>query len=118
MWTLKPVQLDILAVESEAFSLVHHEVLDIIALIPLKLDHLAHLGIIDDGAIASELLLDHLKDLFLVELLRQTLDGRQSLATIALLNANVYVIRRLLVLFSRILVGFGEGVDGLEIFDI
>jgi len=115
---LEAMDLDGIALKSETFSLVGEEVLYIIALISLELDHLAHLRVNNDGAIASKLLLDHLQDLFLVEFLGQTLDGRQSLATIALLNANMYVICRLLAGFSGVLVGFGEGVDSLEIFDI
>jgi hypothetical protein len=74
--------------------------LHILALVALELDHLAHLTIGDDGAIAgcncqyeesfdartslTELLLDHLEDLLLIELLREALNSGQSLTTIAL----------------------------------
>jgi len=110
------MDLDGLGIKLQALFLVGEELLDIFALITLKLDHLSHLSIDDDGAIASELLLDDLEDLLLIKFLRETLDSRQSLTTIALLNTNVYVILRLLSL-SCIFVGFGEGVEGLEIFD-
>jgi hypothetical protein len=76
--------LDGLGVQLKAFLLVGQEFLNILALISLKLNHLAHLRVVDDGAIAGELFLDDLEDLLLVKLLGQTLDGSQGLATIAL----------------------------------
>src|ERR1700761_5173829 len=82
--------LDRLGVKLEAV-LCDQELLNIFALVTLKLDHLAHLTVRDDGAIASyhlsaqsphclvwqhtELLLDDLEDLLLVELFRKTLDS-------------------------------------------
>jgi len=113
---LETVDLNSLGIKLQTLLLVGEELLNIFALITLKLDHLSHLTIDHDGAIASEFLLDDLEDFLLVEFLWQTLDSRQSLTTIALLNTNVYVILRLLCL-SCIFVGFGEGVEGLEIFD-
>jgi hypothetical protein len=62
--------LDGFDVKAQAVLLVGQEVLDIFALIALELNHLAHLCIRDDGAIAGKLLLDHLENLFLVEFLR------------------------------------------------
>ena len=96
--------LDGLGIKLEALFLVGKEFLHILALVSLELDHLSHLSVDDNGTIASciklvavlrpslggrqhtELLLDDLEDLLLVELLWQTLDGSQSLATIALWN--------------------------------
>jgi len=66
---LESMDLDGLSVELEAFLLVDQELLDILALVTLKLNHFAHLTVIDNGAIASELLLDDFEDLLLVELL-------------------------------------------------
>jgi hypothetical protein len=43
---------DGLAIETKAF-LAGQELLDILSLVTLQLDHLAHLSVIDDGAIAS-----------------------------------------------------------------
>jgi hypothetical protein len=57
----------------------------------------------------TELFLDHFENLLLVKLLRQTLDGCQSLTTIALLDADVDVILGLLR-FPSIVVGLREGV--------
>jgi hypothetical protein len=85
--------------------------LDILALITLELDHLAHVGIVDDGAIASEFLLNDLQNLLLVKLLGQTLDRGQGLATIALLNPNMDIVLSLFDFASGVVfVGFGEGV--------
>ena len=81
---LETVDLYGLCVQAEALLLVGEELLDILALVALELDHLAHLRVGNDGAIAGELLLDDFKDLLLVKLLGQALDRRQGLATIAL----------------------------------
>jgi len=113
---LETMDLDSLSIKLQAFLLVGEELLNILALISLKLNHLAHLSVDDDGAIASKFLLDDLEDFLLVKLLRKTLDSGQSLTTIALLNTNVNVILRLLCL-SRILVGFGEGIKGFQVLD-
>jgi len=113
---LETVDLDGLGVQAEAFLLVTQKFLNVFALIALELNHLAHLSIRDDGAIASKFLLDDLQNLLLVKLLRETLDRSQSLTTIALLNSYMNIILRLFGL-SCVFVGFGEGVVGLEIFD-
>lgn len=95
--------LDSLGIKFQAFLLVGEELLNILALIALELDHLPHLSVDDDGAIAScstllavlhsfrhlewvhtKFLLDDLEDFLLVELLGKTLNSRQSLTTIAL----------------------------------
>ena len=76
--------LDGLRIKTKALLLVGQEVLDVFALLSLELDDLPHLGVCDYGSITGEFLLDHLEDLLLVELLRQTLDGSQGLASIAL----------------------------------
>lgn len=47
------MDLDGLGIQLEAFLLVDEEFLNIFALIPLELDHLSHLGVVDDGAIAG-----------------------------------------------------------------
>jgi len=112
---LETMDLDSLCVKLEAI-LCDQELLNIFALITLKLNHLAHLTICDDCAIACELLLDDLENLLLVEFLGKTLDGCQSLTTIALLNANVDVVLGLLR-FASVVVGLREGVKGFEVLD-
>jgi hypothetical protein len=86
MWRrrLETMDLDGLRIQLQPILLIDQELLHILALVALELDHLAHLRVVDDGAIAGEFLLDDLEDLLLVELLRQALDGGQCLATIAL----------------------------------
>lgn len=81
---LETVDLDGLGIQLEAFLLIDEKFLDILALVALQLDHLSHLGIDDDGAIARKLLLDDLENLLLVEFLGQSLDCSQGLASIAL----------------------------------
>jgi hypothetical protein len=95
------IHLNGLGIKLQTLLLVGEELLNIFALITLKLNHLSHLTVDNDGAIASwwrisrcqrgrgnmgptELLLDDLEDLLLIELLWQTLDSRQSLTTISL----------------------------------
>jgi len=107
---LETVDLDRLRIEFEAVF-GDQELLNIFTLITLKLDHLAHLTIRNNRAIASEFLLDDLEDLLLVKLLGETLDSCQCLTTIALLNTDVDVILGLLR-FPSVVVGLREGVCG------
>ena len=73
---LETVDLDSLGIKTQALFLVRQEILHIFALVSLQLDHLSHLRVGNDGAIAGELLLDHFEDLLLVEFLGQALDRR------------------------------------------
>jgi len=75
--------LDGLGIKLKTLLLVNQEFLDIFALISLELNHLAHLRVVDDGAIASELLLDNLENFLLVKFLWKTLDCSQGFPTIA-----------------------------------
>ena len=77
------MDFDGLRIQLQPLLLIDQEFLHILALVALELNHLAHLRVVDDGAIASELLLDDLEDLLLVEFLWQALDRGQCLATIA-----------------------------------
>jgi len=110
------VNLNGLRIQLQPFLLISQEFLHILALVALELDHLAHLRVVDDGAIAGEFLLDHFENLLLVELFGQALHRGQGLATIALLDTDVYVVLRLLG-FASVFVGLGERVESLEIFD-
>lgn len=97
-------------IELEAV-LGNQEFLNIFALITLELNDLSHLTVGYNGTIAGKLLLDDLEDLLLVEFLGQALDGSQSLATIALLNADVDVVLALLLLVrALVFVGLRKGV--------
>jgi len=88
---LEAVNLNGLWVNLETLFLVDEEFLHNIALITLKLDHVASLVIVDDGAVAGELFLDDLEDLFEVEFGWNTLDSGQGFTTITLLDTDVNV---------------------------
>jgi hypothetical protein len=68
------VNLDSLHIKAQALLLIRHEVLHVFALVTLQLDHLSHLRVGDDGAIAGKLLLDDFEYLLLVEFLGEPLD--------------------------------------------
>lgn len=112
------VDLDSLGIELEAILFINEEFLNGFALITLKLNNLTHLGISHDSAIASELFLDDLQDLFAVEFSWQSLDCSQRLSAIALLDANMNIFLLLLRSLSGVFVGLGEGVIRLEVFDV
>lgn len=53
MTDLEPMDLDGLGVKLKTFLLIGQELLNIFPLVSLQLNHLAHLSVGDDGAIAS-----------------------------------------------------------------
>lgn len=114
---LETVDLDGLRIHLEPLLLVDEEIVHGLALITLKLDDIAHLGVGHDGAIASELFLDSGQDLLAGKLLWDALHRSQGFASIALLNADVDVLRLRISFITSVLVGFGEGVNSPEIFD-
>jgi hypothetical protein len=142
--SLEAVDLDGLCIQAQALLLVGQELLDILALVALELDHLAHLRVSDDGAIAGELLLDDFEDLLLVEFLGEALDRRQGLTTIALctrllarwgkqkvrrwhargrgqvltLDTDVNIILTGGLLVANGVFGFRERIEGLEVLDV
>ena len=71
---------------------VHQERRRAHALVALQLDDRAQFGVVDHGAVAAELLLEGLDDLLVVERLVEPLDGRQGLAAVALLDADVDIV--------------------------
>jgi len=113
---LETMDLDGLGIQLETLFLIGEEFLNIFTLISLKLDHLSHLSIIDNGAIASKFLLDDLENFLLIKFLWKALNSGQSLTTIALLNTDVYIVLGLLCLAS-IFVRFCERVERSQIFD-
>jgi len=81
-------------------------------MITLKLDHLSHVGILNDGAIASEFFLEGFEKCLRAVILGQALNSRQRLATVALLNTDMDVI------FSGSITNVvGERIINFEIFD-
>jgi len=73
-------------------TLLSYEVLNLDPLVALELDDLASLLILDEGTIASEFLLERLEELLAVVLFGETLQGRQCLAAISLLDTDMDVI--------------------------
>lgn len=73
-------------------TLLDQEHRDFLALVTLELNNLTQLFIIYQRAVASEFLLEGLQQLLRVVLLRQTLQRRQRLTTIPLLDTNVDVV--------------------------
>lgn len=114
--SLESVDLDVILLESVfahlGLILVGEKVHHFGAMVSLELDHLAHVGVLNDGAIASIFLLESLEKSLGRVLLGEALDSRQGLATVALLNTNVDVIFRLGI--TNVV---GERIMNLEIFD-
>jgi len=114
------MDLDGFGVDFEAFLLVDKEVFHGIALVALKLNNFSGAGIRHNGAVASKLLLNDLEDFFEIEFGRNSFDGGQGFASIALLNANVDIGRvRFLTCLSGVLVlRIREGIERLEVLDL
>jgi hypothetical protein len=83
-----------LGIDFQSLFLVYKKFLHSISLITLKLNHVAGLFIVDDGSVAGKLLFDNLENLLQIELGWNSFDCSQGLATIALLNTNVDVYKR------------------------
>ncbi|RUS14044.1 hypothetical protein BC937DRAFT_94429 [Endogone sp. FLAS-F59071] len=83
---LKPVFFDIVPLGN---LLLLQPFRNFVALVACELEHFAELFIIDNGAVAREFLLESAQHFIQVELLRNALDGRQGLAAIALLYADI-----------------------------
>ena len=82
---LETVDFDGLGIKLKTFLLVDKKFLDVFALISLELDHLTHLGVVDDSAIAScsgrlTSVFDILKNIPKgMQELRSEIDGRSSI---------------------------------------
>lgn len=112
------MNFDIPGLNVQPSLLVDQKLIDILPLIALELDHLPHLRIIDNVAIACEFSPQRLEDFLRVELLGQTLDSSQCLTVVALLNPNVHEgWSPIASLVPRVSVGIGERVDRLEILE-
>jgi len=88
------------------------------ALVTLELDHLTHLFVFDEGAVASKLLLEGFQEFLEIVLFGQALEGGQGFPSIALLNANVDVILlRPNVLVSKGVAFISEGIVGSKVLN-
>lgn len=82
-------------------------------MVPLELDDLAELVVLDEGAVAGEFLLEGLQDLLWVILVGDPLERGERLAPVALLDPDVHVVGlgdRLLVERSVLVADVGEWV--------
>ena len=80
------MKLDLLLVNA---TLGGQEGQDLGALIALQLNDRSQLLVLDQGAVASEILLEDLEHALLVKVGWQSLDGRQGLASVTLLNTDI-----------------------------
>jgi len=86
--------------------LVQQELADVRSLVARQLNDLAQLVVLDDGAVAAEVFLEGLEDALHVQVIRQTLHRRQTLAAVTLLHTHV----DLAAADARVVLGVGEGV--------
>ena len=75
--------------------LVHQEVTHVRSLVSLKLDNLAVLLILHDGTVACKTLLPRLQDQLQIQIGRQSLNGRDTLSAVSLLNTNMWLIKEM-----------------------
>lgn len=75
-------------------TLVDKEGQDLGALIALELDDRSEVGIINKCSIAGKILLENLEHALLVECRGESLDGRQGLASVTLLNADIWFFEK------------------------
>ena len=68
------------------------EIRDVLPLITLELNDLSKFWVLDHCTIAAKLFLEIFKDLAVAEVLLQSLDSSQTLATITLLDAYMNVV--------------------------
>lgn len=80
------MELDHLLVNA---TLLDKEGQDLGALIALELNDRTEIGIVNKGSIAGKIFLENLEHALLVECRGESLDGRQGLASVTLLNADI-----------------------------
>lgn len=86
--------------------LVHEELANVGTLVTRKLDNFAELVVLDESAVAAEVLLEGLQDAFDVQVVGETLHGRQTLAAVTLLHTNVHLAPT----NARVVLGIGESI--------
>jgi len=104
------VNLDVLLVDTQ---LLTNEVENLATLIALQLNNFAEILILYNGTIGSEILLESSQNTFRIIFLGKSLDSGQCLTTVTLLDSNMYIVLRLVVIPSSIC----ERIESLEIFD-
>lgn len=73
-------------------QLASQEIRNLDSLVTLQLDNLSQVVVVNDVTVTGEVLLQYLQDLLQVVLVRYTLNSRQSLTTVTLLNTYVNVV--------------------------
>lgn len=86
LYGLEAVHLELLGLDQPRLG---EPLANVLALVALQLQHLAVLGVLDDGTVARELLLACPYDLLQVILRREPLHRGQRLAPVPLLYADV-----------------------------
>ncbi|KAK8706035.1 hypothetical protein V6N13_049616 [Hibiscus sabdariffa] len=71
---------------------VDEELRDVLALVALELNDLAELFVLDDVAVAAEVLLQALEDLLVAQIMPQPLDRRQALLPVPLLDSDMNIL--------------------------
>jgi len=114
------MDLDCLRINFQSLFLVDKELLHGIALVALQLNHVAGLFIVDNCAVASELLLDDFEDLLQIEFGRNAFNGSQGLASIALLDTNMDIgLSLFLSGFACILIlRIRKGIERLKVLNL
>lgn len=70
--------------------LAYKEITDVFTLISLELNYFSVLLVIDNRTVASKALLPRLQNQLKVQIFSQTLNGGNTLASISLLNTNMF----------------------------
>lgn len=104
----KSVDLDVLLLQGElGGEELHH--LD--SLVTLQLDNLSKLIVLHNVTVASKILLQNLENSLEIVLIWNSLDGRQGLTAISLLDTDVDVVRRLSVVVPSV----SKWVKGIQV---
>src|SRR3954469_21324835 len=85
--SLETVNLDLLLVDA---TFLNEKSRNFGTLIALELNNGSQLLILHKGSVASKVLLENLEHALLVKVLGQSLNGGQGLASVALLDTNIY----------------------------
>ncbi len=81
------MKLDLLLVDATFFN---EKLKDFGTLIALELNNGSQVRILHKGSVASKVLLENLEHALLVKVLGKSLNGGQGLASVALLDTNIY----------------------------
>lgn len=86
------MNLDLVLVDNPCF--LNKKVEDVLALIALELDYLAHLFVLNHIAVAAEVFLEILEYLVVAEVLLQPLNCCKALLSIPLLHSDMHILLR------------------------